>query len=964
MADLAQIISQIRFQLNELSARNAHHLFEELCLHLARARLHSNLVPATGPVAAGGDGGRDFETYPSHLEEESSAAGTFLARAAQIPIAFACTLQATLPSKIRADVKKCALANPPFQTMYFMAASNLPVAMRQRLMAWAKEKHEVELHVLDGQALASMLADPEVFWIAVRYLNLPSELFPQMDDEDWYNEARHRWSSTPQPDFTDAEYHDIRTASRHAVATLALKADLGLWIERLEAFAQHARDMLQRKADYEVLFTHLRGLGTLIGQEERLRRYMNAVPLLENVNDLEDASTMLMWAFGAEARGVLGVSDNEIMAWFDAIEARTDELLLQKSSTGARCRLLETQAFLIFTRPDGSSPKERAVNAHSSLDELASLISESPLYPVERLVKRLNEYTRLLGDIPELDPIFDILEPLVGKQRGNAAEAEAARNRAVRAWKSGDLLRAVQHAQRAKLLWFSERTLRGSVLTLIFLSRLYQELNLHLAAKQYALAAAYLAYQSQDLRDKALVPKALLLAADEDYVQGAWASFLDLIGAAFLTYNALSRNASQSEQDDGVAHALQHLFLLSGMARKLGGVADAYVQNVLKQWGMDLEDYFDGVEGMLAQFAGHTDEHIRASVAEQLHGPPFSDLGAQRRVIFKALGMTWTASWRNDPHITAAAEEFLAGLQVLIADVASSDLCILPLQVHLNLDWNDALEYDLIPQPHDGSDHEISFRVILPGGLSSKNSGLDLMTATTHLLMRFSLVPDDELFILLGERFKEGLLAKLYVARPYRELVRQFVSFEEVEQSGRAEREVLWPDRVMAPGGPLLEWQIGPGPKYDQAEALNAVRNRYENIISRLQYTLPRLATDALFQQVLLELRSEGWRDWHVLLAVFNLALNLRTPLRPGARPPAGPPSETAASSVLSLAAFTAPALRQHLKIAQVATLRSMGLDYKLPLIVTDAVNRVLAERYRYWNEDIEHDDPFVGRAE
>lgn len=296
MADLAQVISQIRFQLHELSARNAHHLFEELCLHLARARLHSNLVPATGPVAAGGDGGRDFETYPSHLGEESSAGGTFLARAAHEPIAFACTLQSKLPAKIRGDVAKCARADPPFRTVYFMAASNLPVAEHQRLVAWAKEQHEVELHVLDGQALASMLADPEVFRIAVRYLNLPSELFPQVDDEDWYIEARRRWSSTPQPDFTDAEYHDIRTASRHAVATLALKPDLGLWLERLEAFEQHARDGLRRKANYEVLFTHLRGLGTLIGQEERLHGYMEAIPTLEDVNDLEDAGLMLMCA--------------------------------------------------------------------------------------------------------------------------------------------------------------------------------------------------------------------------------------------------------------------------------------------------------------------------------------------------------------------------------------------------------------------------------------------------------------------------------------------------------------------------------------------------------------------------------------------------------------------------------------------------------------------------------------------
>ena len=36
---------------------------EQLCFQLARRRIYANVIPATGPVSAGGDQGKDFETY-------------------------------------------------------------------------------------------------------------------------------------------------------------------------------------------------------------------------------------------------------------------------------------------------------------------------------------------------------------------------------------------------------------------------------------------------------------------------------------------------------------------------------------------------------------------------------------------------------------------------------------------------------------------------------------------------------------------------------------------------------------------------------------------------------------------------------------------------------------------------------------------------------------------------------------
>ena len=60
---ITELAKYIRFQLSELRAQNKHHEFEHLARQFARLRVCENILPATGPVGAGGDNGRDFETY-------------------------------------------------------------------------------------------------------------------------------------------------------------------------------------------------------------------------------------------------------------------------------------------------------------------------------------------------------------------------------------------------------------------------------------------------------------------------------------------------------------------------------------------------------------------------------------------------------------------------------------------------------------------------------------------------------------------------------------------------------------------------------------------------------------------------------------------------------------------------------------------------------------------------------------
>lgn len=78
MNTIATVKPHIRFALSQLSASNAHHDFEKICFDIAKLRICSNILPATGPVSAGGDQGKDFETFKTYIEHSPIATSTFI----------------------------------------------------------------------------------------------------------------------------------------------------------------------------------------------------------------------------------------------------------------------------------------------------------------------------------------------------------------------------------------------------------------------------------------------------------------------------------------------------------------------------------------------------------------------------------------------------------------------------------------------------------------------------------------------------------------------------------------------------------------------------------------------------------------------------------------------------------------------------------------------------------------------
>src|SRR4030042_5715187 len=208
MATRNQVTSQIRFGLGQLSAHNEQHDFEQMCRHLVRSRICSNILPATGPVSAGGDQGRDFETCATYLRATPIANSTFVGNVSQKPIAFTCSIQKKgIIHKIKSDIDTIMASGTPVEAIYYFCVTDITVSTRHKLQFWAKQKHSVSFELLDRQAIADLLSEREVFWIAQRFLNTPSEMYPRSSDEvEWYHQSIEFWKSKKKPRINFADF--------------------------------------------------------------------------------------------------------------------------------------------------------------------------------------------------------------------------------------------------------------------------------------------------------------------------------------------------------------------------------------------------------------------------------------------------------------------------------------------------------------------------------------------------------------------------------------------------------------------------------------------------------------------------------------------------------------------------------------------------------------------------------------
>ena len=1011
MTDPGEVAAQVRFALAHLPVRNAHHEFEQMCRHLTRQFICSNVLPATGPVSAGGDQGRDFETFRTYLRDELGPHGAFLGLVRDGPVAFVCTLQAdNVPTKISSDIAiVCASGHPVHEICAFTLAS-VPVGARHRLQDEVQEEHHVRLEFHDAESITELLASPEGFWIAERFLSLPAEVRPAAptDDRglpDGYLELRSEWRDDPVLAPTLATFLDLKSGLRESVFREAARGDLPFWLGHMRELLANSElpGLVRQRARYEIVVATLRGIGDMLPVDHVARAYLDESLQESDPARLEDAGNLLMYVHGAAQIAVTTIRPTELDHWNAELASRIEELI-PDATPHKRASLLSALGFLGLhpvvsddQLPDGPSygdidpvpppwaPLDATLSlpadfecrdaprALSAWTELVEGLEETPLFPLKSLAYMLQLLLPLWSTQAEWRRLLDLVDDEIGTREGNSAVAERARDRAMALMNAGRLLEALEELHRARVDWWSGDTVRGSVLACLIIAQMYRQLRLLAAAKAYALAAATIAATSGDEGLADLVPRGLLVAANCEFLSGAWLAAAGLYEVGLLAQHHMGSGGINFDEDEMIQSAVLHLAYISLCARRLDPALKSTIRAIVDRSGS--EEVIDEVIGDRPE----SDPRSWGSFGEgELSNPPFADLGAIRCIRFSALGTDWTVSTANDDDSVTAAERFTAGVQTMLAALAREDLCLIPTVITVRIEQRrgaaaaSSNSIDAVPS-NDGREWTVRLTVSEASGSTNlEEIDAELLTVLGTILREASLLPSDDLSAIMEQAFQRGLGHKLAPAVQMEQFAETF-SNDEDESFDRQSLEVPWDLLAgVSTSHEELRWQDGPGPTYSSDKANELLRTRYEALAQGLRITAPALSRSVQFRSVVQSLRAQGWLDWHILTAVANIAMNYRY-LPDNSTPPseetmremmqAAFSPESPAAPPVPVTLFNPEQMQNARQHAMMSLLKHWGLEcwQRTPDIA--AIEQLLAARYRYWDEDLPHEDPFPDDA-
>ena len=964
MPELRPLIQQIRFSLNNLGAQNRHHDFEVICRHFSRSRLGLNILPATGPVSSGGDQGRDFETYKVFPEIISQSKNDVI----PVSAAFACTIQkSNILKKIKDDVKMIVEKGNKVDLIYFFSLENVEVSKRHKIQKWSQETYSVKIEIFDGEFLAENLADKDLFWIAIEFLQIPSSLYPISEDID-YLKTKEKWKTIAINSPNYAIFNELRNLGRRCLFDKDTKQDLLFWLSKLEQLLKFDYSQkFKRKVLYEIVALRIRGTRSLLGREEYVRQYFDMSDTFNSQIEAQEACVVVNYAYGSMVRGVSDFTEEEIKKWRKLIEDFTEVELKMKYPKTIQAAIYELKGYLLLT-----DPYDRKVD--EGLDwwiKLSSLIKETPLFPLERFSDVLLAMIDFISDNPKFEQLNQTIDSLLGERVGGFAVAEKCRDRAIAYRKKGKLLKSLRELHKLKVAWFAHETLYGSLLSMLLIAETYFDLGLIYAAKDYALAVSFIAQRAREEKEKVFIPRGLSALAEYEYSNGEWAHFLEHANLSLKTIAIFTKGFEDEDVRKIYEKMTFYTSLISTFTDILeNSILSNYVKSKIKEFNPEIATEIMEYLIPLAKdsWSKIKTEEILQKIQSEFRNYPFNDVGKERTAKFSVFGISWQFNWENDLVTTAKSEQLISLFQILFAECIERDLLLLKNDVLIKLSLGN--EYTIQNQHQED---RFIWLVVLPQNIPSNQEEIDhyyneVLGVAIQIFSELSLLPRAQIEILLEELFNEGFMHKAFAGNSYETLFIDLVPKD-------LYKEILTLNKIFYLVGlnyanktnKLLKWKDSVISSYNKKKSEELISERYKNSIIPISLTLQKLRNKPFFLETVNKLKLEEWKDWHILMAMASIAVNYRvTEIGYKDLDDAKKKTieqmlleETPASITVPLNEFGEKELKNHLYMSMISTLKIIGLEYKAPLLVKSAIKEFLEKRYCYFSDDIPHEDFF-----
>lgn len=956
----------IRFQLSQMSARNEQHLWESAAFELARQRISPNLIPATGPVQAGGDQGRDFESYRAYLSDRLGARG-WVGRGGRENLVFACTLQKTLKAKIKADLRTIFGGGQQPDAVYYFAEPDLAVAHRHELQAHCKEAYGARLEILDGQAVADMLSDPDTFWIAEQFFSVPAEMFPALPSDEEYDLLRARWLGEDRTACSAADFIELKRGLRATYPEDDHKVDLGGWMERMADVAKDAERPFDRKALYEILVAQFRGRGSLDPQAETVERFFGTLPTDPRADELEDAAVAVSYCSSARKFDQFSVSAETIKDWRSKVEAAIEAALAQTRTSGERYVLLLARAQTTMLGREGTSADATLNEVFADWCAALDIAEENPFCDVGHFATMLELLVPAVGTHRRFGPFADRVDAMVAKREGDAAAAERSRSRALAHFEAEQLLLAIDQLQRAKEGWFAAETLTGSILAMLLLSEAYRELNLPWAARFYASAAQYVAAHSGDEKHKRYIARAAFEIADSFFAAGEALSYLTSLRAAFTLHAEFEVDPGDMRAHTHFADALAQAAKLRAFFKRLTPSLLPAADTIMKTWPLD-KAYGDLIlkHSEEPPWSEYSVDDLNALLREQVGQSLHNDVGTEASLRWRALGVRWTI--RSTSADRLLAEQLAATLQIVQADLAEVDLLIVPSDVDIALSFGAGAYPRIRREPgNDGTGWEVALPQTFEGD-AQEQIRLTL-TVVMMVLGQASALSSTEFRQQVDARMARGLMKRAFWVRPAKELLgeaRQLATPKlDLAALSPPASESIEPLEAKA-----LAWRDSPAQSYSREAAEEFLRNRYRRMTPLTKAYAPLLMADPEIGPVLRSLRDQGLLDWQIMSVLFNIVLQESAArVAPEGAVPGREMIEPFREAIKAIeggvipgfdrSLFTVDVISAQTKVQTVTAMSTWGLAVNSQTPDLDAIKRLLDVRFQQAIDDIEHEDVF-----
>jgi hypothetical protein len=955
----------LRFQLEQMSAVNQQHQFEELSFELARQRICRRILPATGPVQAGGDQGRDAETFRTYLASSDIATSSRIGLADNRTLVIACTLDKKLVTKVKKDLTTIHASGAVPHAVYYFATPDLPVAKRHELQAFSKRKYGFDLEILDGQAIADQLSDPDTFWIAEQFLSVPADMFPEIEGDAEYQALRERWfdSGRQISDYTD--FLEVKRGLRRATFEEPLKVDLGRWIELIHAIVDAVPLSFARKALYEIAVAQLRGRKSLNPARWAVDRFFESIEGELDSDDVQDIVLLASYAMTAHYNGEFSGELELVQKWRSQADQALSDAMASPLPDAARYQLLLVARQVA---PDRFS-KDPVIFSEMALppwEEAVEIAERSPFADIDTLNNLMQIYLPLIGGLPRYQRLADRIDAVVVKRSGKSAGAEQGRRRAMIHAEHDQIVAAIDQLQRAKEGWFHEATMYGSILAMLQLSEFYSRLWLPLAARYYSSAALKYAFQAKDEELRPLIGAAALEISATYLTAGEGISFMRSVGRAAQIHIAHTSDGEDLDQHEAFAARLAEAAKVRALLRQIMPDQMQAIEAAVDSWPID-PDYGRSIRKLADKppWKSMARSEIEQRLAEDIGQGLTYDLGNELCYRWNALGVTWTI---RAAHTARPIAEWIgAAFQIAIVDLADEDLAILPSTVDIEITTSGGLKPKLEPV---SDNTQMRYRLVMPASATLGDEASFTMMLLAEILGHASALPTASFLAVIKRKIDRGLLGKAFwvhpVSRFFRD-IRELLVGDDVDLSGIAAPEDA--PRPEPKGSEELAWRTGDGPTYTKARAYEALSNRYRRLTPAVLANLEALREDQAAMSILREMHDEGMLDWQIYSVIFNFMMQDAIEAQAGMGAVLNGSPEIMRKILREFEAGRTPPInlgqfnRENLEMVRwsglLAAMPSWELTNHRQTPDMEATRRFLSVRYHHFEDDIDHPDLF-----